>query len=372
MKLSWLLTEVISMLFICGCGKSAVPNSPMTPQVVEVVDAAIDSISNRRNFVGRISGKYEALMQPRVSGTLLSRHFESGMPVKRGDLLFVIDAALLRTTLLSARATLESARAQAVEAKNNYERAIPLAEINAISQAQLDQYTAQYRAAEASVRNAEQNLRNASLEVDYSRIYATIDGFVEAPAAHVGDYVGVGTEFSTLTKIVNIDTVSVDITLPMSQYMRYVEPNRPIYENKDLLSDIVLRRSDGTTYPLKGVYDYTRTEVTDAAGTIAIVVDFPNPDYLLKAGQFARIEVNVGPRRRCVTVPQQCVVQMQGQSSLWVVQPDSTVEYRVVTLGDTHGGSWIVEEGLRGDELVVSSGQQRLRNGMKVIPQREE
>ena len=368
MQYSTRFIVVIFLLFICGCGKSTVTKKSSNPIVVEIVEASADTIPIRRSFVGRVSGKYEAVIQPRVSGYLLSRHFESGMPVKRGALLFVIDAGLLTTTELSARAALASARAQAIEAKNNYERAIPLAEINAISQAQLDQYTAQYRAAEASVRTAEQQLRNASLEVEYSRIYSPINGFVEDPKAHIGDYVGVGTEFSVLTKVVNIDTVSVDVTLPMSQYLRYAEPNRAIYENKTLLSDITLRRSDGSLYPLKGVYDYTRTEVADDAGTLAIVVDFPNPDYLLKAGQFARIEANVGQKRRCVVVPQQSVVQMQGQTSLWVIRPDSTAEYRKVTLGDTYGELWVVEDGVHEGEWVVYSGGQKLRNGMKTSP----
>lgn len=370
-----IITEVavvLFVLFICGCGKSAVSNGAVPTTTVDVVRAVADTISMRRSFVGRVSGKYEATIQPRVSAYLLSRHFESGMPVKRGALLFVLDASLLTTTEMSARATLASARAQAVEAKNNYERAVPLSEINAISQSQLDQYTAQYKAAQANVQSAEQALRNARLEVSYCCIYSPIDGFVEAPQAHVGDYVGVGTAFSTLTKVVNVDTVSVDIVLPMSQYLRSEGLNVPIYANRELLSDITLLRDGGEIYPLKGIYDYTRTEVVDAAGTIAIVVDFPNPNYLLKAGQFARVEANVGPCQRKVIVPQQCVEQMQGQNSVWVIRPDSTAEYRKVILGSTYGRGWVIESGVLEGEWVVSSGAQKLRNGAKVLPREIE
>lgn len=363
---------LIFALSLCGCDHSSVTTTPSMPTSVEVVTAQSRLVPDRQSFVGRIVGNYQAVIQPRVSGYLLSRHFESGMPVKRGDLLFEIDAGLLRTTLLTARASLESARAQAVEAKNNYERAIPLAEINAISQSQLDQYRAQHLAAEASVRTAEQQLRNASLEVGYSRIYSPIDGFIEAPEAHVGDYVGVGTAFSTLTKVINIDTVSVDISLPLRQYMRYIEPNRPIYENENLLSEITLFGSDGTPYPLRGTYNYTRTEISDAAGTLAIVVNFPNPDYRLKAGEFARVEANIGTPQPSITIPQRSVVQTQGQSSVWVIRPDSTAEYRRVTLGNTSGEWWIVEEGLREGEEVVVGGTQRLRNGMKVTPHKNK
>ena len=372
MRLIFGFIGALFLLFVCGCGKSTAPKAVMPPIEVDIVQAVADSIYARRSFVGRIAGKYEAVIQPRVSGYLLSRHFESGMPVRKGELLFVIDASQLSTTLLSARASLASARAQAVEAKNNYERAIPLARINAISQSQLDQYTAQYRAAEAGVRSAEQTLRNASLEVSYCRIYSPIDGFVEAPEAHIGDYVGVGTEFSILTKVVNLDTVSVDITLPIAQYLRYVEPNTPMYANRTLLSDIALRPSSGEVYAYKGVYDYTRTEVVDGAGTLAVVVDFPNPDYSLKSGQFAHIEANVGKQQMSVMVPQQCVEQTQGQASVWVVRADSIAEYRKVKLGDTYGRGWIVEEGLEPGEWVVSRGAEKLRSGVKVLPRKIE
>lgn len=372
MRITLRLTYLIFMLSFCGCGKSPSPKASLSAPDVEVATVRMEMIPDRRSFIGRISGNYEAVIQPRVSGHLLSRHFESGMPVKRGELLFVIDAELLRTTLLSARAALESARAKEVEAKNNYERAVPLAEISAISQAQLDQYRAQYRAAEANVRTSEQQLRNATLEVGYSRIYSPIDGFVEAPKAHVGDYVGVGTDFSVLTKVINIDTVSVDISIPLSQYVRHIEPNRPIYENENLLSAITLFSGDGTPYPLQGFYNYTRTEISDVAGTLSIVVNFPNPDYRLKAGEFARVEANIGSVQERITIPQQCVVQTQGVNSVWVIRPDSTAEYRRVTLGDTYSGAWIVEKGLQADEKVVVSGGQRLRNGMKVVPHKAE
>lgn len=143
------------------------------------------------------------------------------MPVKKGQLLFTIDPNLLSTTLLSAQAALESARAREISARNDYERAVPLARIDAISRMQLDQYTAEFAAAQAAVRSAEQQVRNAQLQVGYTRIYAPIDGIIAATNAHMGDYVGVGTQFSVLTTISNIDTVAVNVAIPMAQYLRF-------------------------------------------------------------------------------------------------------------------------------------------------------
>ena len=129
-----------------------------------------------------------------------------------------------------------------------------------------------------------------------------------------------------------------------------------------------LTLADGTRYPYGGLYDYTRKDVSSSTGTLVLVVMFPNPDRSLKPGQFARVSANVGPGQPRVIVPQQSVSQAQGVNSVWVVRPDSTAAYRRVVLGDTYGTMWCVDEGLAEGEQVVTAGQQKLRDGMKVIP----
>lgn len=360
----------LPLLALTGCSAPA-PKSPAPPLHVAVARAAVDSVPNRMSFIGYLASNFDAVIQPRVNGYLSSKRYGNGMPVRRGQLIFTIDPEQLSTTMLAAEAALESARARALEARNNYERAVPLARIDAISQSQLDQYTAQYKAADAAVRSAEQTLRSARLDVGYTRLVSPIDGIIAPTSAHVGDYVGPGTRFSVLTTISNIDTLTVDLAIPMSQYLRFAGAKESIYDNDGLLSDIRLTLADGTGYPLEGLYNYTRKDVSSTTGTLVLVVMFPNPDNALKPGQFARVEANVGPARPRVVVPQRCVSQAQGISSVWVVAPDSTAVYRRVTLGETAGGMWCVDEGLREGEWVVVSGQQKLRDGEKVVPEKE-
>lgn len=364
-----IVAGLVSALLPAGCGRHK-PKPAMPPLQVETARAVTDSIPNRMSFIGYLSSNFDAVIQPRINGFLLSKRFSNGMPVKRGQLLFTIDPDQLSTTMLAAEAALQSAKAQALEAQNNYERAVPLAKINAISQAQLDQYTAQYKAAEASVRSAEQTLSSARMNVGYTELRSPIDGIIEHTAAHVGDYVGPGTQFSVLTTVSNIDTLTVDVAIPMSQYLRYAGDRTSIYDNEGLLSDIRLVLADGSRYPLEGIYDYTRKDVSSTTGTLVVVVMFPNPDEALKPGQFARVEANVGPVRPRVVVPQQAVSQAQDISSVWVVEADSTVQYRRVTPGDTYGAMWCIDEGLDRGEQVVVAGQQKLHNGAKVIPER--
>lgn len=357
------------MLVLLAGSCSKRHSHPQMPALrVEVAEAVTDSVPNRMSFVGFLASNFDAVIQPRVNGYLLSVRYDNGMPVRRGQLLFTIDPAQLSTTMFADQAMLESARAQLLEARNNFERALPLARINAISQSQLDQYTAQYKAAEASVRSAEQSLSSSRMNVGYTELRSPINGIIETTNAHVGDFVGPGTQFSVLTTVSNIDTLTVDVAIPMTQYLRYA-PGRPsIYENKGLLSDIRLRLADGSLYPLAGLYDYTRKDVSNTTGTLVIVVMFPNPQQSLKPGQFARVEANVGPVRQRVVVPQLAVSQAQGLNSVWVVGRDSTASYRSVTPGDVYGTRWCIDEGLAPGEWVVVSGQQKLHNGAKVIP----
>lgn len=357
---------LLCLLWTAGCSKHAAkPQIP--PLRVTVAVAQADSLAGRMGFIGYLSSNFDAVIQPRVNGYLRTIDYQNGMPVRRGQLLFTIEPDLLSTTMLAAEAALGSARAQEIEARNNYERAIPLARINAISQSQLDQYTAQYKAARASVRSAEQSLRSSQLEVGYAKLYAPIDGIAAYSQAHQGDFVGPGTQFSVLTTVSNLDTMTVDVAIPMAEYLSYAG-ERPIYDNRELLSDIRLRLADGKLYPEAGRYSYTGKDISNTTGTIVLVVAFPNPKQLLKPGQFARVEASIGALRPRIVIPQQSVSQAQGINSVWVVQPDSTVRYRRVELGDTYAGMWCIDSGITEGERVVMAGGQKMHEGMKVIP----
>lgn len=336
------------------------------PFAIEVATVKGEKLPYTKEFIAPIAANYSATVQPRISGFLVATSFKNGMPVKKGQLIFTLDDAPQRANLLAAEASLSSAKAKATEAKRNYERAIPLARINAISQTQLDQYTAENLAAIASVKSAQQNLRNAQLDESYTRIYAPISGIISSSAATVGDYIGPGTQFSILTTIQSIDTIGVDLAIPMSEYLAVSGRNAFSYDNASLLSDISLRVADGSEYPEKGFYQYTRQSIASETGTIVLVVGFRNPDYALKVGQFARITASFGADKEFIVVPQRAVSQIQNISSVWVIRPDSTAEYREVTLGNTSGEWWIVENGVEKGEVVATTGLQKLRNGMKV------
>lgn len=333
---------------------------------VEAVRAQSDTLYDSHTFIGSLYSANTVTIQPRVNGYLIAAPYSAGMPVRRGDKIFEIDPQQISTSLASAEAQLMSAHARLSAAKSNYERAQPLARIEAISQSQLDQYRSEYAAAEAAVRSAEQSVKDNRINVGYTVIRAPISGIIATDKANVGDYVGPGTEFEQLTTIADIDTMSVKITIPTSLYLQYREPGQAAFDNGGLLSDIRLSLADGRRYPIEGLYDYTVPSISASAGTVDLVVDFPNPQAELKPGEFARIDLSIGPRRAVVTVPQRAVDQTQGVNSVWVVNANSTVEYRRVELGAKYEDRWIVTDGVRAGEQVVTSGRGKLYNAERV------
>lgn len=367
----WIALLISLSLGAAGCDHRKKGQTTPAPLSVEVATAKADSVIMRYSFVTHLRSNYDVVIQPRVNGYLQSIAYADGMPVRRGDLLFTIDANLLKTTLLAARAALSSAEAEALEAKNNYERAIPLARLNAISRSQLDQYTAAYNSAVAAVESARQQMQSADLQVGYATIYAPISGIVAASKAHTGDYVGPGTQFSALTTISNIDSLKADISIPTSLYLSRAG-YRSAYENRDLISEIKLTLANGETYPYSGSYDYTEQRISTTSGTVSLVVTFPNPDYRLKGGEYGRVEFGLGQRERVILIPQQAVQRQQGIESVWVVKDNNTVEYRQVKTGQTIGRDWIIEQGLQAGERVVVTGKEKLHSGARITPIKNE
>lgn len=368
----------ILAIVVCGtvvwglqaCSRKA-PKEQMPEPHIAVVKAYKKELPTRMQFVGQTYSLADVTIQPRVSGYLLSTHYEQGMPVRKGQLLFKLDPEPMLVEVTRAEAALASAKSQLVEAQNNYNRSVPLARINAISQSALDQATATLASAQANLRSAEAALRSANLDLSYTTIYAPSDGVIGETIGSVGDYVGPGTNNTVLNTISVIDSIYVYISIPTAKYLSIVERDsldRPLYDNTGLLTDVDMTLADGMLYPYKGVYKFTERAVDNRTGAVVIRVLFPNPERYLKPGQYVKVDANVGGGKGIVLVPQRAVMQSQGLNSVYVVGRDSTVAYRNVALGDTYGTEWGILDGLEPGELVLTEGLQKVRSGMKVVP----
>lgn len=360
---------VISLFFVLlfSCkGKDKKMEMPLLD--IEVVAAKEEFVPYRYTFVSTTESANSYIIEPRISGYLNSKNYSDGMPVKKGELLFTIDPESYQLAVDRADASLASAKSTLVNAQSNYDRVKPLADLKALSQSDLDDAIASLASAKAQYNVALAEKNSALLDLSYTIIRAPHKGIISTTNAAKGDYIGVGTDFEELATIYEIDTIAINLSFPMAKYLTLRKKIGESYSNADLLSDITLTLSDNSLYPHTGIYSFTKSVVNEESGAITFQVLFPNPNYMLKPNQFARVVATVGEVDKKIIIPQKSVSQSQNIYSVWVIDKDKKAEYRQVVIGGESGSDFIIESGLTANELVATNGFFKLREGMTVNP----
>ena len=346
----------------------------MPPPNVQVVEVIQQDVPVTREFVGQVYGMYDISIRSRVEGFLEGIHFEEGRRVRRGQLLYTIDPQPFEAKVNGYRGQLAEANTMLVKAESDLVRIKPLAEINAVSQSDLDAAVAQRDAAQAAVEAAGAALESAEIELGYTRIHSPINGVIGKTQAYPGDFVGRGFAEAVLNEVSRIDSVKVDFHIPEEQYLElfrpFLEGNDSVrVERGDKRRGLTLILSDGSVYPHKGRLDFVNREVDPTTGTILIQSTFPNPNYLLRPGQFARVRGTVDIIKGGLLVPQRCVQEMQGNYHVFVVTDENQVEFREIEVGSIYATSfYLVTSGLNPGEKVVYEGLQMIRSGITVNP----
>ena len=377
MKRSLFFLVLIPMLSlqITGCREKS--TGGLVPPEVQVVDVKQQDIPLEEVFVGQTYGLYDIAIQARVDGFLEGIHFDEGRRVRKGQLLYTIDPEPYQAKLAVAQGQLAEANTRLVKAESDLIRIRPLAEINAVSQSDLDAAVAQRDAARAAVDAAEANLESANIQLGYTRVYSPIDGIIGKTEAYPGDYVGRGITNVVLNEVSRIDTILVNFHLPEEQYLelaRLLSIQDPDYVNQSRTNrGLTLILSDGSVYPEKGRIRFVNRQVNATTGTILLQASFPNPDLIIRPGQFAKVRGVVEVVKGGILIPQRCVMELQGKYSVFVVNGEDQVEFRSVEVASSYETSYlIVSSGLSPGERVVYEGLQKVKSGTKVNPVQAE
>jgi membrane fusion protein (multidrug efflux system) len=327
-------------------------------------------VSVIREFIGTTEGNVDAEIRAQVSGYLISRDYREGALVKRGDLLFSIDARPVRAALDQARGELARARATRSKAEQDVARFTPLARDGAVSQQELDDAVQAARAGKAAVESAQAVVDQAQIEVGFTRIVSPIDGIAGVANAQLGDLVG-PTNAKPLTTVSQVDPIRVAMSISERMYMQFAERIRADLEQGPSTDDFPLELvlADGSVHPHRGRVVVTGREVDPSTGTILVKGEFPNPNFTVRPGQYARVRAAIEVLLGALVVPQRAVTEMQGTHQVAVVGEGDVVEMRVVHTGPQDGSDLVIETGLAAGERVVVEGIQKVRNGAKVAPQ---
>jgi membrane fusion protein (multidrug efflux system) len=353
-----------------ACKETVAPEAkPPEVPVVRVIQRDTPITAER---VGQIYGAQDTEIRARVAGFLQGMHFKEGTTVKKGDLLYTIDPSEQQQAVAKAEGDLASARTRLVKAESDVKRYRPLAEMHAVSQADLDAAVAEEGAARGQVDAARASLQFSKISLGYTRINAPIDGLIGMTQAKVGDYVGQVPNPVVLNTVSNVVSVQVRFAITERDYldlMRKFGPPHPDGGERRMKHDnIELLLADGSVYPHKGSLDFADRQIDPSTGTLRLQASFPNPDAVLRPGQYARVRIVIDTRKGALLVPQRAVQELQGQQLVSIVGPDDTVATKTIQTGPRIGSLVLVENGLQPQDRVILAGAQKVRPGAKVIP----
>lgn len=346
-----------------ACQKTEAAKTPPPPPAVVVTAAVQQDEPITREWIGTTGGDVNAEIRPKVDGYLLRRLYVEGSFVRQGQLLFEIDPRQAQAALRQAEANLAQAAASMAKANRDVERYEPLAAQRAVSQMELDNARSSRDAASASVGALRAAVEQARLNVSWTRVTSPISGIAGIAQAQVGNLVSPQTVLATVSKV---DPIRVSFPMSEQEYLHY--ENDPAMKSAEL--ELVL--SDGSTHPHKGHITVAGRDIDVKTGTIQVVGLFPNPNNLLRPGQFAKVRAVTEVRKNAVLIPQRAVNELQGVYQVAVVGPDSKAEVRPVKMGARIGSNWIVDSGVAAGERIVVEGFSRVKDGQVVAAKEGE
>lgn len=357
-----ILALVAATTLAAGCGQGGKEAPQGAPPKVLVTPVLQKDVPVYFEAAGQTRGSVEVDIRARIEGYLESINFREGAALKKGDLMYVIEPQEYEAALARARADLAQAEAEAGKAVRDAARMKPLAEQNAVSKQELDNAVAAQEATAARVTAMQAAVRNAELNLSYTRITSPLDGVAGISQVSVGNLVGRG-QSTLLTTVSQVDPIWVRFSVPERAFLEY-RRKAPEIEQVDPVIRLVL--SDGSIYDQNGRFRAAEMVVDPATGSVTIEAEFPNPTGIIRPGQFGRVQALVEIRKGALLVPQRAVNELQGSFIVAVVKDDDTVETRPVTPGNRFGSWWVIDRGVNAGERVVVEGQWRLKPGMKV------
>ncbi len=347
---------------LAGCGESIAQGGPPMASPVSVAPAVQRDIPLYEDLTGRLEAPASVDVRARVAGTIERVHFRDGQEVKRGDLLFSLDARPFAAELARAEAQLAAARSAATLAASELERSNKLIAQKAVSQQEADQANAAALNAQAQLRSAEATLAGARLNLEYTAIRAPIAGKASRANLTAGNLVAAGDP--VLTSIVAQDQVHAWFDLPEPLVLAQLKAG-----GKGGALKVAMGLADEAGYPHAGTIDFVDNRLNPATGALRARAVFDNKDRRFVPGLFARVRVSAGLLPGAVLTPERAIGTDQNKRFVFVVGADKTAQFREVKPGVLLDGMRVITSGLKAGEQVVVNGLQRVRPGAPLAPE---
>jgi multidrug efflux system membrane fusion protein len=344
---------------------------PAAPLAAVTVSTPLQrNVEARLGAIGQFSAINRVELRAQVGGTLSEIHFEDGQIVRKGDLLFVVDPRPYEIKLGQANAALESAKSRYSLATNQLERTQALLKTGNSTREIFDQRVSEQQAAQAAIDDAQSRIRDAQLDLEYTRVTAPFTGRIGARQVSVGGLIA-GSRAATspttlLATLVSLDPIYLDFDMSEQDYLTFQRQRQKQAGPLDNKAEASL--SDETSYGYQGALNFLDNTVNRSSGTIHARATFKNPDLFLAPGQFARVRIGLTAPAPALLVPDASVLADQSSHIVLTVSDKNVVVPKPVELGDLRGGLRVVRSGLAPTDRVIVDGIPTARPGSIVDP----
>ncbi len=365
-KTSKILAFAPLAIVLTGCLEEKQAQFQAPPPSVTVQTIKMEQIDPFTEFVGRTQATEDVVIKARVKGNLLSRSFEGGHDVKKGDLLFEIDPAPYLAIVNQKKASLTQAKATNEIAVIKWKRGKLLHDAGTISDMNMDELIAAKLKSAAEVTAAKASLDASNLDLKYTKIVAPIDGRISRTHVSIGDLISPDT--TEMATLVQLDPVWVNFQASEKAMVAAQKMATGMNVKVNSLSELLMniKLADGETYPHQGEIDFVDNRVDQSTGTLAIRATFPNPEKMLLPGQYVTVVITAPETQSAILVPQASVQEDQQGRFVLVVDNKNEVKKRIVKMGQRFGIKWEVEDGVNEGDKVIVEGIQKVRPGIKV------
>jgi membrane fusion protein (multidrug efflux system) len=362
-----LVVSLAAALSACDRGDAAT-RAAGAPQGPPAVPAKVREVKPQNvpivvEAVGQVQGSKEVEVRARVSGILQKRLYNEGQRVQAGAPLFQIEPAPYEIALQQARAQLAQEQARQEQTKREAGRLKELAEQKAISQKEFDDAVSAQKLSAASMQAAEARVREAELNLSYTKVTAPVSGVTGRIVRSEGSLVSPGAD-SLLTTIVQVDPIWVRFSIAESDLAKL--PGRRLDPNA---ADVRLILTDGSEYPIKGRINFSAAQIDPRLATKELRAEFDNPRGRVLPGDFVRVRLTGGEYKNAFLVPQSAVFQTEQGQFVFVLDQENKAAIRPVQTGEWIGSDWLIQGGLKPGDRVVLDNLLKLRPGAAVAPQ---
>ena len=355
-----------SWIILSGC-EDKIPTTQAPTIEVGVITIQEQAIALQQELTGRVKAKLVSQVRPQISGIITKQLFTEGSLVSQDEILYQIDSATYQASYFQAKASLESAKVDAKNAKTKSQRYEELLKFDGTSKQEAEDAKAIYLQAEALVEEKKASLESAKIDLERTNIKAPISGYISISNVTKGALVSQN-QTDALATIRDTNSVYVDLSQSNTQLLAL----RKLLSQENIQkgnAEVSLTLSDGSIYEHKGELQLQEIAVDESTGSVTLRALFPNEKGILLPGMFVKATVQGAIDNKAFLLPQQAVSRdSKANPIITLVQEDNSIKKQMITIERAIGNKWLVTGGINNNDKIVIEGLNKINEKSKVNP----